>query len=212
MLTNQFNLAQIPPRTPRCGGPVCWVAAVIAGGLALCWALFLRDPPGSLQNRSTPPVATVEVDRGDVSLVVTENGFLESSVDDVERCRVESILGLPAGLPLSGGERRPTPPATARSGGGSFSSRSKETALTVVTRALAGAKHPSAGLHGGARARAWIRSCREMARQRPRPPWHPRIQPQCSTHRPRSNGRRSAALITQSSPTFPFVPLSPTRV
>lgn len=50
---------------------------------------------------------TVEVDRGDVAEIVVEHGALESSDDNVVRCRVESFLGMPVANVQSG-----PPPAT----------------------------------------------------------------------------------------------------
>jgi HlyD family secretion protein len=44
-------------------------------------------------------MATVEVDRGDVVQVVTENGSIECSDDSVVRSRVESFLGIPIAGP-----------------------------------------------------------------------------------------------------------------
>ena len=51
-----------------------------------------RGIPGlPIPRRALPALETVVVEQGDVTLVVTENGSLESSVDDVIRCRVESF-------------------------------------------------------------------------------------------------------------------------
>jgi hypothetical protein len=116
MSTNRDTIAQVILEARSLGGPFRRVAATIAGFLGLCWALSLGYRPGPYQHRSVPAVATVEVDQGDVSLVVTENGFLESSIDDVVRSRVESILGLPAASPTPGGEPQPSPPTRIGSG------------------------------------------------------------------------------------------------
>jgi len=75
------------------------VVAAIAGAAGLCWALSLGHEAGSSASRSLPETATFEVDSGDVVMVVTENGSIESSDDSVVRCRVESFLGLPVGAP-----------------------------------------------------------------------------------------------------------------
>ena len=149
MSTNREPIAQVILKAQRLGGPFRRVAATIAGFLGLCWALSLGYRLGPYQHRSVPAVATVEVDQGDVSLVVTENGFLESSVDDVVRSRVESILGLPVAGRLSGGEPRPSPPT--RIGSGSAPARSRETARAAVTRAAAGAKSRPAGFPAAAK-------------------------------------------------------------
>ncbi len=132
----------------------CWVAVITAGVLGLCCAASMGYRPGAFPPRSVPAVTTVEVDQGDVSVVVTENGFLESSVDDVVRCRVESLLGLPVGVPPAVGVRDSSQPANARSGGRSSASRSKEPALTPAARAKAGVQSKMAGLPGAAKRAA----------------------------------------------------------
>ena len=171
--------------------------------------------PGSFHHESLPDVATVEVDQGDVSLVVTETGVLESSVDDVVRCRVESLLGLPVGTPLSGGPPGPSAGRTTRAGASSAVSRSNETALTAVARAMTSAKSrlakgPAASAiaasSGGMDSRSGGKSAAGS-----RPPAHPRIQTRPSTFQLPSIATRSAAFILSSSRTLPSVPLCPTR-
>jgi multidrug resistance efflux pump len=94
-----------------------WHAVAIAGALGLCWALstqtgLKRDP-----SRSLPALETVVVDEGDIAVVVTENGSIESSVDDVIRCRVEAFQRLPVDSPVPR-EEPPAPQARiARTGG-----------------------------------------------------------------------------------------------
>ena len=109
-----------------------------------------------------PPVATVEVDQGDVSLVVTENGVLESSVDDVVRCRVESLLGLPVGAPPAGSAPRAVA-ARARAGSAAVSSgiATRETALAAVTKAIEQREGQDGGTLGSRRgaSNGWIRGC-----------------------------------------------------
>jgi HlyD family secretion protein len=154
MSTKRHTRAEVALEARTWRGPSRWVAVTTAGVLGLFGALNLGHRPGPFQHKTLPALATVEVDRGDVSLVVTENGFLESSVDDVVRCRVESILGLPAAAPPSGGEARSSQPRKATAGAGSLASRSRETPLASVTKALAGAKSKLAGLPGAAKSAA----------------------------------------------------------
>jgi hypothetical protein len=78
-----------------------WIATAIAGASGLCWALSMGYKSERLRSSSLPDLATVEVDQGDMTLVVTENGSLESLDDDVARCRVESFLALPVGAPAA---------------------------------------------------------------------------------------------------------------
>ncbi len=133
-----------------------WFGLSLCGAVTLAAVLglpFMRRtalPTGSIRHESLPDVATVEVDQGDVSLVVTETGVLESSVDDVVRCRVESILGLPVGTPLTGGASSPSPRRTTRAGASSAVSPKNETALTAVARAMTSAKSRLAERPGAA--------------------------------------------------------------
>ncbi len=128
-----------------------WLAAAVLS--ALCLALFLERRGGPLPRESAPEVATVEVDQGDVSLVVTENGVLESSVDDVVRCRVESLLGLPVGAPPAGASPSPSPRAGRRIGGGSSATQPRETALAAVAKTLSTSKARLAAPSGTAPGR-----------------------------------------------------------
>jgi multidrug resistance efflux pump len=96
----------------------------------------------------------VEVDQGDVALVVTETGVLESSVDDVVRCRVESFLRLPVGAPRAGVEPPSSQPKASATGGatGASASRSKETSIDAVTKAVAATKARLGGATGAGTA------------------------------------------------------------
>ena len=79
-------------------GGLKWPLAVaIAGSIGLCLVLSAEHWAGPFRPRSLPAIETVVVDQGDVTLVVTENGSIESSVDDVIRCGVESFSRLPVG-------------------------------------------------------------------------------------------------------------------
>ena len=148
MSISQALMSSVVPKTRRWLVPSLCGAALTAAALGLWCVVSMSFRPGSSEHRSLPAMATVEVDQGDVSLVVTENGVLESSVDDLVRCRVESFVGLPVGTPLSGGAPGPSQPRNARKSGGSSASRPRETALTAVARAIGSAKSSLAALPG----------------------------------------------------------------
>jgi len=87
---------------------------------------------GQFRSSSVPVLETVEVDQGDVDMIVTENGFLESSGDDAVRCRVESFQGLPVGAPPANWEpRHPQAKATRTSPNG-VSPASGATGPTII--------------------------------------------------------------------------------
>jgi multidrug resistance efflux pump len=75
-------------------------------------------------------------------VVVTETGVLESSVDDVVRCRVESFLRLPAGNARAGVEPRTAEPAVSKLSGfaGASASRSIPASIDAVAKALSTAQ------------------------------------------------------------------------
>jgi HlyD family secretion protein len=133
-----------------------WLAPSLGAAallVAVGCAFFITHGPGPFPHGSSPALATVEVDEGDVSLIVTETGVLESSVDDVVRCRVESLLGLPVGAPPAGASPPRSQAARARIGGGSLALQSRETGLAGVTRAMSDAKARMAA-HSGVAPRA----------------------------------------------------------
>jgi HlyD family secretion protein len=124
-----------------------WRAAAVIGSMLLCCALITGYHPGAFKAKSGPHVATVEVDQGDVAQVVTETGFLESSVDDVVRCRVESFLRLPVGAPRGGVGPGSPQRSASKTGGtaGASASRSRESSVDAVSKALASAKSKLGG-------------------------------------------------------------------
>src|SRR5262249_23046023 len=69
-----------------------------AAGIALATGLFWTFGWGygisPFRSSTLPDLELVEVDRGDLDLVVIERGSIESSDEDVVRCRVESFQGL----------------------------------------------------------------------------------------------------------------------
>ena len=72
MSMNQCGRALVMTTARRWSNRSFWLAGAVLGSLALCWALNSGHSPGPFQPRSRPSVATVEVDQGDVALVVTE--------------------------------------------------------------------------------------------------------------------------------------------
>jgi HlyD family secretion protein len=129
-----------------------WLSLAIACSLALCWFAASGKRRGPFGPGPRPPLTTVAVDQGDVALVVTETGVLESSVDDLVRCRVESFLRLPVGAPRAGALPQSSQPKASKAGGitGASASRSKETSIDAVAKAVASAKSKLAGGPGPA--------------------------------------------------------------
>ncbi len=104
----------VPISTPgrRCGRG--WpAAAAVAAAAVVCGLGMGRRIVGPDPN-ARPGLETIEVDRGDVVPVVTEKGVLESSVDDVIRCRVEPFLSLPSAPPVAASESQRAVPRVAR--------------------------------------------------------------------------------------------------
>ena len=120
MPTEQNTRPQSILGAPRRLYWLLWLSLATACLLGPCWAVARGYRAAQLQEKPGPAVATVEVDKGDVALVVTETGVLESSVDDVVRCRVESFLRIPVGsaravaLPQAPQARAPKPVSAAQ--------------------------------------------------------------------------------------------------
>ena len=148
--------ALVVPKARRRKGRAWWIAAVIAGVLGLSGAVALGYRPGRFGSRPPVDLATVTVDRGDVTLIVTESGVLESTYDSVVRCEVESFLGLPVatakGPPSDG-----TVPRLSGTGGSSVMKPSSaaagaQTGTAAKVRSLLGGG--AAASAGGGRATA----------------------------------------------------------
>src|SRR5262249_30361560 len=82
---------EIPEERGRSWRP--WVlAGVLVGATGLAaWGAGAR--PAQLWTKPAPSLTTIEIDRGDVALVVTENGSLESADSATVRCEVEALMG-----------------------------------------------------------------------------------------------------------------------
>ncbi len=77
-----------------------WLAATTVAGLALgggLWAWGTGVQPSRLWARPVAPIETLQVDQGEIALVVTENGSLESANNTTVRCQVEALIGLVGG-------------------------------------------------------------------------------------------------------------------
>jgi HlyD family secretion protein len=113
--------ASIKPKRQWLGGRRLRLVAAITCSLWLCWGSSKAYKTALMWTSAPPVLATVKVDRGDIAQVVTENGSIEGSDDDVVRCRVESFLGLPVAAmagnyePQPSQASRPRTPATANS-------------------------------------------------------------------------------------------------
>jgi HlyD family secretion protein len=109
-MTTDTKTCVISTDKPRLPGKLgLSITATILFAVALCWALGAVSKNGSAWPSSRPVLATAEVDRGDIAQVVTENGSVEGSDDDLVRCQVESFLALPVAPAAGNGERRPLP-------------------------------------------------------------------------------------------------------
>ena len=86
----------IPARKQRSRGIWLVLAALGVLGGSSAWALGLLQPP-SLWFHTPAPLATLDVDQGEIALVVTENGSLESSNNATARCHVEALIGMVGG-------------------------------------------------------------------------------------------------------------------
>src|SRR5580700_7104691 len=96
------------PKPRRSLGRGPRVGATIAIAIGLCWASSTVYKSVSSWSSARPVLATVEVDRGDVTQIVTEYGSIEGSDEDVIKCRVESFLGLPVAAQAGSYEARPS--------------------------------------------------------------------------------------------------------
>ena len=71
-------------------------AALMAlGGAAWAWHEGYRSPMFSQSSKQ--PVDFVEIDRGDVDIVVVEQGTVESASNSTIRCQVEALIGTVGG-------------------------------------------------------------------------------------------------------------------
>jgi len=73
--------------------PLLTTLAVAVGLLA--WGSGFR--PSQLWASTPAPISMLEVDQGDLALVVTENGSLESAKNATVRCQVEALIGMVGG-------------------------------------------------------------------------------------------------------------------
>ncbi|WP_406699483.1 HlyD family efflux transporter periplasmic adaptor subunit [Singulisphaera sp. Ch08] len=120
-------------------------AAVVTGAVgAGIFAAMLR--PSRVWSKTAPPPETVEVDRGDVALVVTENGTLESANNATVRCEVEALVGMTGGaVSKTAGNRG--------GAGGQASGGAAQAAPASPAKAAMQGKGAAAAKAGGTKAR-----------------------------------------------------------
>jgi HlyD family secretion protein len=95
----QLVIPQDRPRPWR-----AWVVGVMIVALGVgFWSWRTVKRPAFFWGRPTARFATLEVDRGDVSLFVVENGSLESAENAMVRCRVEALVGVSGAAQGQGG-------------------------------------------------------------------------------------------------------------
>jgi HlyD family secretion protein len=71
-------------------------AALMAlGGVAWAWQIGSRSPMFSQSSKQ--PLNFVEIDRGDIDIVVVEQGTVESANNTTVRCQVEALIGTVGG-------------------------------------------------------------------------------------------------------------------
>ncbi len=107
-----FRPIEIPQVRRGFWGFVKIGAALLAlGGAAWAWQTGYRPP--MLSQSSNQPLNLVEIDRGDVEIVVVEQGTIESANNTTIRCQVEALIG------TVGGAQGGTSKGSGASGGGS---------------------------------------------------------------------------------------------
>ena len=144
-----FRPIEIPQVRRGFWGYVKIGAALMAlGGAAWAWQTGYRPPMFS--QSSNQPLNLVEIDRGDVEIVVVEQGTVESANNTTVRCQVEALIG------TVGGARGERPKGVARRG----AARDR-----AQVRAAAAARMGARAARAAA-VRARIRAA--LARPRPR--------------------------------------------
>src|SRR5271170_4384167 len=91
-----FTPIEIPRVRGDYWGYVKIAAATIAVG-AVGWAWQTGYRPPLFAQTASFSLEFVEIDRGDVDIVVVEQGTLESARNTTVRCRVEALIGTVGG-------------------------------------------------------------------------------------------------------------------
>src|SRR5208282_6787641 len=100
-------------------GYLTMLAALFAvGGAVWAWQAGYR-PPFLAAQGSDMSLQLVEVDQGDVTEIVVENGTLESAKNTVVRCEVEALMGMVGGTAGSSGAGGSSSSGSSGSGQGS---------------------------------------------------------------------------------------------
>ena len=121
------------------------MALIAAAGLA-AWGAGV--PSSSPWSSPPPPLATLEVDRGDVAMVVTESGSLESAENATVRCEVEALIGMVGGT--AGGGMAGAQGARAGQGGSGSTAPAGGTGGTSVQGGSAPANAAAAAVSSSA--------------------------------------------------------------
>ncbi len=124
--------------------------SVVAGLGGWAWATSFR--PARLWSGTPKQLITLEIDRGDLSLLVTENGTLESSDNATVRCEVEALIGLTGGATGGAQGARAGGSGGGQGGGGANGAGGAATPAPAQTAAPAATKK-SGGGGGGAAAK-----------------------------------------------------------
>lgn len=144
----------IPKERRAAWGP--WILAtglVAVTGLA-AWGSGIR--PSQLWSTPKSTLATVSIDEGTITLIVTENGSLESADSATVRCQVEALMGTTAAQGGAGGARGGA--ATGQQGqtgapggaGGAAGTQQAGAAATPTAAATSSAAAKTKGQTGGA--------------------------------------------------------------
>ncbi len=114
---DQFEIEPIEiPKVRRSPWAVVKMIAALTllGGAAWAWHAGYR--PANLFGQTKSPIRFVEIDSGDVDIVVVENGTIESANNATVRCQVEALIGLVGGTGATTGTGRGTTGSTSGQG------------------------------------------------------------------------------------------------
>ncbi len=96
-------------------------ALMLLGGAAWTWHAGYR--PANLFGKAPAQVRFVEIDSGDIDLVVVESGTIESANNATVRCQVEALIGLVGGTEATAGSGRGTTGGAGSSAAGGSSAQ-----------------------------------------------------------------------------------------
>jgi HlyD family secretion protein len=144
-MSNQLHLGgEIILDRPKTRRPIWGYLTMLAtllsvGGAIWAWESGYR-PPFLSTHRPEMDLGLFEVDRGDVTEYIVENGSLESATNTVVRCEVEALMGMIGGMTGAGGIS-----GTSRSGSTSSSGSGQGGSGTTGGQSGGGTSGGSAG-------------------------------------------------------------------